>query len=437
MSNRIESEKDTRPDSFRFIEAHGGIEHYELAQNGLRVLLLQQHTAPVVAFMVTYHVGSRNESTGLTGATHFLEHLMFKGTEKFNKEKGTSVFNVLQRVGAQMNATTWFDRTNYYEMLPNEHLKLAVEIEADRMRGARLSSEDMESERTVILNEFDRGENEPIRKLYHSVWSSAFAAHPYHHPTIGWRSDIEQVSPDGLRHFYNTYYWPNNATLSIIGDFDKDQTLQLVYDYFGHIPRSKHEIPGVSVREPEQKGERRVQVKRAGELGALMIAFKSPEGLHDDVDVLEILSVILATGKNSRLFRELTDKSMTTHVYSSVSRLIDPGLFTIYGFLSPDYSHQQIEEVILGILEDIKGNGVDDGEFSRALNLLRAQASFERDGPFAIASQLNEAIAAGDWKLYAEFINRIDLVKKEDIQRVAQLYLNEDSCTIGWYVPTK
>ena len=176
------------PEAFTYVESSGGIEAYRMKSNDLQVLLLPEAAAPVVTFMITYRVGSRNESTGLTGATHFLEHLMFKGTERFNKEKGATIFNVLQRVGAQVNATTWLDRTNYYELLPKEHLALAIEIEADRMRGARISEEDIESERTVILNEFDRGENEPIRKLYHAVWSAAFVAHPYHHPTIGWRT---------------------------------------------------------------------------------------------------------------------------------------------------------------------------------------------------------------------------------------------------------
>ena len=435
MAHRIESEKDTVLEHFRKVDEMDGIEHYELTENGLNILLLQQHVAPVVAFMITYHVGSRNESTGLTGATHFLEHLMFKGTERFNKEKGTSVFNVLQRVGAQMNATTWFDRTNYYEMLPNEHLELAIEIEADRMRGARLSTEDLESERTVILNEFDRGENEPIRKLYQSVWSSAFIAHPYHHPTIGWRSDIEGVSENGLRHFYNTYYWPNNATISIIGDFDIVQTLEMVHAHFGAISRSEHEIPEVVVREPEQKGERRVKVKQVGELGALMLAFKVPPGLHPDTDILDVLAVVLATGKKSRLFAGVTDKGITTHVFASGSRFKDPGLFAVYGFLSPESSHQEAEEAILDVLQDIKENGIDDAEFARAVNLLKSQAAYERDGPFAIASQLNEAIAAGDWKLYAQFLNRIEDIDMRAVQRVAQQYLNEDTCTIGWYVP--
>ena len=437
MAHRNESEKDTLNDHFRFVEEFGGIEHLELTSNGLRLLLLQQHASPVLAFMVTYHVGSRNESTGLTGATHFLEHLMFKGTEKFNKEKGSSVFNVLQAVGAQMNATTWLDRTNYYEMLPQEHLGLAIEIEADRMRGARLSEQDLESERTVILNEFDRGENEPIRKLYHSVWSTAYQAHPYHHPTIGWRFDIEHVTSEGLRHFYDTYYWPNNATLSIIGNYERDEALQLVLKHFGRIPRSQHEIPGVAIVEPQQYGERRVKIKRSGELGALMIGFKSPSGLHPDTDVLDVLEIILGAGKNSRLFQRLTDKGLTTHVFSSSSRFKDPGLFTVYGFLSPGRSHEEVEAEILSVLEEVKKEGVEEKELARAVNLLNAQAAFERDGPFSIAAQLNEAIAAGDWKLYGRFLERVNQVTVDDIQRVAQAYFQEDTCTIGWYVPVK
>lgn len=423
------------PDVFEFTESLSGIEHYVHRKNGLQVLLMQQFVAPVVTFMVTYHVGSRHEATGLTGATHFLEHLMFKGTERFNKQAGTSIFNVLQRVGAQMNATTWMDRTNYYELLPKEYLPLAIDIEADRMRGARLSEEDLESERTVILNEFDRGENEPIRKLYHEVWSTAYTAHPYHHPTIGWRSDIEQVTPDGLRHFYNTYYWPNNATVSIIGDFDKAEALELVDQYFGSISKAPHPMPAVKVREPDQRGERRVKIKRAGELGALMLAYKSPKGLDPDTDVLDVLSVILATGKSSRLYRLLTDSGLATSVFASASRLRDPGLFAIYAFLAPGVTHEAVEKKIREVIADLHQNGVKPEEVSRAINLLRAQEAFGRDGSYGIASQLNEAIAAGDWRLYAQYLERIEHITPEEVHRVASQYLQEDQGTVGWYIP--
>ena len=222
--------------AFDYVQTSDGIEEYRLTANGLQVLLLPVAAAPVATFMVTYRVGSRNERAGLTGATHLLEHLMFKGTERFHKDRGTSIFPVLQRVGAQINATTWYDRTNYYELLPKEHLALAVEIEADRMRNARVSADDLASERTVVLNELDRGENESTRKLLHALYATAFFAHPYGHPTIGWRSDVERVTADGLRHFYDTYYWPDNATASVIGDFDRAEALDLIEQHFGAIP---------------------------------------------------------------------------------------------------------------------------------------------------------------------------------------------------------
>ena len=424
-------------DAFESLEVVSGIEHIRLRENGLQVLLLNQKAAPVVTFMITYHVGSRNESTGQTGATHFLEHLMFKGTDRYNKQNGASIFNVLQGVGAQMNATTWFDRTNYYELLPQEHLGLAIEIEADRMRGSKLATDDLESERTVILNEFDRGENDPIRKLYHSVWAMAYVAHPYHHPTIGWRSDIETATQHGLRHFYDTYYWPNNATISIIGDFERREALQMVLTHFGSIPVSPHDIPNVLVREPEQRGMRRVQVKRAGELGALMLGFKSPPGLHPDTDTLDVLSLILASGKKSRLYQLLTDRGLTTSVYASESRLRDAGLFTVYAFLSIGSIHEQIESLILEELDKVGREGVEESELTRAINQLKARQAFGRDGPYAIAAQLNEAIAAGDWRLYADYLTRIERVSRDDIQRVAREYLVEDACTIGWFVPEK
>ena len=426
---------DSIPEAFEALDVVSGIEQYRLRNNDLNVLLLPRTAAPVVTFMITYHVGSRNEPTGLTGATHFLEHLMFKGTHRFNKEDNTSVFNVLQAVGARVNATTWFDRTNYYEMLPREHLGLAVEIEADRMRGARISEADLESERTVILNEFDQGQNNPIRKLYLTTWSMAYIAHPYHHPTIGWRSDIEDVSRQGLRHFYDTFYWPNNATVSIIGNFDREEALTLVERHFGAIPRAPQPFTPVRVREPEQVGLRRFQIRQHGELGALMLGFKTPPGLHKEVDALDVLSVILASGKRSRLYQRLTDQSLTTSIYASVSRLRDPGLFTMYAFLSPGVGHEQVEAEIIDELQRIATDGVAEEELARAKGYVKAQEAFGRDGSFAIAAQLNEAIAAGDWKLYADYMSRIAQVTSGDILQAARTYLLEHRCTIGWFVP--
>lgn len=423
------------PASYEFVEESAGIEAYRLQENDLRVLLLQESAAPVVTFMVTYCVGSRHETMGLTGATHFLEHLMFKGTHRFNKREGTALFNVLQRVGAQVNATTWFDRTNYYELLPKEHLPLAIEVEADRMRGALINMEDVESERTVILNELDRGENDPTRKLYHAVWSSAFVAHGYHHPTIGWRSDVEHVTPDGLRHFYDSYYWPQNATVSVIGDFNPRIALELVDEHFGKIDNSPKAVPVPRTREPEQQGERRVVIRQAGQLGAVMIAFKSPPALHQDTDALDVLSVILTSGKSSRLFRSLTDRGLTTHLFGGASRLRDPGLTYFYAMLAPGQTHEEVEEAIYRTLDDLKENGITDDELQRAKNQRKAQEAFGRDGSFSIAAQLNEAIAAGDWRLYTTIRDRIDRVTADDVQRAARTYCVEDRRTVGHYVP--
>ena len=424
------------PGAFTFQESSDGIECYHLDKNGLRVLLLPQEGAPVATSMVTYHVGSRNERTGHTGATHMLEHLMFKGTERYHKRKGTSIFETLQRVGAQVNASTWLDRTNYYEMLPTQHLPLALDIEADRMRGALLDPQDVESERTVILNERDRNQNEPVSRLFDEVWAAAFTAHPYHHPTIGWKSDIEGMTADDLREYYDTYYWPNNATVSIVGQFDRGDALTEVADHFGTHDAAPHDLPQVTTDEPEQTGQRRVTVKQDGQLGAVLMAYKSPPAVDPDSDALDILARILASGKSSRLFRRCTDQGLTSDVFGINFRLRDPGLFSVFAYLAPDATHETVEAAIEDEIEQIQHDGVTQEELDRARSQLRAQIAFDRDGPMQVASQLNEAIAAGDWKLYTKYLDRIEQVTADDVQRVAQTYLTSDTSTVGRYVPT-
>jgi len=424
------------PSAFTFVESSQDIECYRLEDNGLRVLLLPQDGAPVATSMVTYHVGSRNERTGHTGATHMLEHLMFKGTERFHKRKGTSIFETLQRVGAEVNASTWVDRTNYYEMLPTEHLPLAFDIEADRMRNALIDPQDLESERTVILNERDRNQNDPVSRLFDEVWGAAFVAHPYHHPTIGWRSDIEDMTAEDLRSFYDTYYWPNNATLSIVGQFDRRETLEEVADQFGRLDAANHEIPQVTTDEPEQTGQRRVTVKQDGQLGALLMGYKSPPATNPDSDALDVLARILASGKGSRLFRRCTDRGLTSDVFGVNFRLRDPSLFSVFAYLAPETEHEEVEEAIRDEIESIRAEGVTQEELDRARTQLRAQTAFDRDGSMRVASQLNEALAAGDWKLYTQYLDRLAEVTTDDVQRVAQIYLQDDTSTIGWYVPT-
>lgn len=422
-------------DAFDYVQTSGGIEEYRLAANGLQVLLLPSAAAPVATFMVTYRVGSRNERAGLTGATHLLEHLMFKGTERFHKDRGTSIFPVLQRVGAQINATTWYDRTNYYELLPKEHLPLAVEIEADRMRNARVSAADLASERTVVLNELDRGENESTRKLLHALYATAFFAHPYGHPTIGWRSDVERVTAEGLRHFYDTYYWPDNATASVIGDFDRAEALDLIEQHFGAITAAPDPFEHNVTEEPPQQGERRVTVRMAGQLGAVMLGFKSVAALDPAADAVDVLGVALGGGKSARLYRHLTDRGLTTSVFAYAPRLRDPGLFIVYGALAPDVTHATVEAALWDALQAIADEGITETELRRAKSQIITSEAFGRDGPYAVASELNEAIAAGDWTLFTTYIDRIERVTLADVQAAAQRTFQRDTMTVGLYDP--
>lgn len=433
--------------AFTFVREAGGVEEYR-HRNGLTALLLPDPASdaavPVAAFQVTYRVGSRNEGAGLTGATHLLEHLMFKGTDRFNREAGTSVFQTLQSVGGQINATTWYDRTNYYAMLPAEHLGLAVQIEADRMRGARVSDEDLASERTVVLNELDRGENSPMRKLLHAVYATAYHAHPYGHPVIGWRSDVETVTAGGLRHFYDTYYWPQNATATVAGAFERRAGLDLLDAHFGPIPGGPEAADGAEplvveppvTREPEQRGERRVVVRQAAELGTVLLAYRAPAGLSPDADALDVLVQALAAGKSSRLYRRLTDQGLTTGAYAYYPRLRDPGLFMLYGLLAPDVDAAAVEAELRAVMQSVVDDGVTEAELERGRRQVVADEAFGRDGPMSVVSQLNEAIAVGDWTLFADYRRRVEAVTAADVQAAAARLVSSDRLTVGVHDPS-
>ena len=420
---------------FNQIKESGGITEYQHKKNGLTVLFLENHNAPVITFMVTYRVGSRNEAIGHTGSTHLLEHLMFKGSEQFNKEKGTAIWNVLQDVGAMINATTWFDRTNYFELLPKEHLPQAVKIEADRMRSAFIRDDDRKSEMTVVRNEFERGENDPWEALDKNIWATAYQAHPYHHSTIGWRSDIETVPTERLKEFYDTFYWPNNATVTVIGDFDKAKTLVLLDQKFGRISRSPHTIPEMYTTEPIQEGPRRITVKRAGEMPIIGIAHKIPEGTNKDIYALQILGRILGYGKTSRFYKRFIDTGLAADVNVWSYPLHDNGLFITYLFIAGDDSCEDVEKEILDEYAKIISDGVDVEELQRAKSQINAQTAFTRDGTYSVASNLNEAIALGDWTYYTTFLKKVENVSIDDIRRVANTYLKEDQSTTGFFIP--
>ncbi len=423
------------PEGFTFVKELGGIREYTFAANGLRVLTLPDRSAPVVTFMVTYLVGSRNEAVGHTGATHLLEHLMFKGTPTFNKAAGSQIAAVLKNVGAYYNATTWFDRTNYFELLPRGELELAVRLEADRMRNSFIRDDDRRPEMTVVRNEFERLENEPSAVMEDRLFALAYLAHPYHHSTIGWRSDIEGVSTERLREFYDTFYHPNNAVAVVIGDFDEGQALGLIRKYFGAYGPAPKPIPAVYTTEPPQQGERRFALRRAGELGLVLVGQKVPAATHADTPALGVLAAILADGRMSRLYRALVDQNLAVDVSAGAYALRDPSLLIVQALLAPDVAHAQVEDIVVKAFEQLAAEPVSAEELQRVKEQMRAATAFARDGSFAVAAQLNEAIAAADWTLFVSALARVEAVTAADVQRVARQYLGRDDRTVGHFVP--
>jgi zinc protease len=420
---------------FSYVKSLSGIDEYRLDSNGLTVLLVPDHSAPVVTFQVTYQVGSRNEVTGTTGATHILEHMMFKGSEGFNDPKGNSVKQYLERVGGQFNASTSFDRTNYFATVGRESLEGYIAIEADRMRHLWLHEADRQSEMTVVRNEYERGKNDPDNVLMEEVTSAAYVALPYHHPIIGWKSDIEHVPIGKLRDFYDTFYWPNNATVTVIGDIEPAATLGLIKKYYGVYPHSPAPIPAIYTEEPAQTGERRVIVRRPGELGTVIIAHKVPNARDADQPALDMMDAILSSGKNARLYRALVDQGIALNAGAGTDLHRDLSLHTVYAVLAPGATHDQVEKALMAEINKIATDGVTAAEVARVKQQYIAADAYKRDGTAAIAGEINEWIAVGDWTLYVTFPQKVQLVTPADVQRVAKQYFKQDQSTTGWFIP--
>lgn len=420
---------------FTKITEYKGITEYKLDANELKVLLVPQRAAPVVAFMVVYRVGSRNEAVGHTGSTHLLEHMLFKGTPTYNKQNGTQIAAVLQKQGAAYNADTWYDRTRYYEMLPSDQLELAIHLEADRMRNSFIADSDRQSEMTVVRNELDRGENEPSRILDERVWAMAFREHPYHHPTIGWRSDVEGVPTSRLKEFYDVYYHPNNATAIVVGDFEDQVALDLIAKHFGRIPASPQPIPPMYTTEPQQEGEIRFKLRRAGQLGLVEIGWRIPEARHEDSAALTLLDHVLSAGVTSRLYQAMVETQLAVDEQAQASQFTDAGLFTIDVTLHPNIEHADAEKAILDVIEKLKTEDVADKELQKAKNLILTQMIYVRDSPLGVISAISEAEAAANWKLFIDLPKMIETVTADDIRRVVNTYFTEDNRTVGWFIP--
>lgn len=419
-----------------FVRAAGGIQEYKLP-NGLKVLLVENHAAPVVSVNIVYRVGSRNEAVGYTGSTHFLEHMLFKGTPTFNKEKGTQIASTLQAQGARFNATTWLDRTNYFETLPSNQLDLALHLESDRMRNAFISDSDRQSEMTVVRNELERGENNPGRVMWQTLFTQAFKAHPYRVPTIGWNSDVEGVPTERLRKFYEDFYYPNNATLIVVGDIQPQAALAQISKYFGPIKPSPKPIPEVYTQEPPQQGERRFEIHRPGQLGMVNMGYHIPPMEHVDSAAFDVLDVLMSGGVSSRLYQGLVEKQLAVSTSSWAAQLRDPGLFTVTAELTSGTDHATAEKAMTEVVESFKTKAPTAADLERAKKQILADFAFRGHGTHELASELSEYEASADWRYRVSYPERIKAVTAADIQRIANTYFQKSNRTVGYFVPQK
>ncbi|MCK9418416.1 MAG: insulinase family protein [Nitrospirae bacterium] len=404
--------------------------------NGLKVLLKEEHKAPVVTFQIWYKVGSRNERLGITGMSHLLEHMMFKGTKK----NGPKTFSqTVQRNGGNDNAFTSKDYTAYFENFASDRLGISLDLESDRMQNLLIEPREFLSERDVVKEERRmRYEDDPVNTMVEQMMSVAFSAHPYQWPVIGWMADISSITRDDLNKHYRTYYAPNNATIVVAGDFDAKTLLPRIEKYFGTIPRGLA-VPLVSAVEPKHLGERRVIVKKQAELPAVFAGYNVPTLKHADSYALEVLQGVLSSGKSSRLYKSLVyEKQLALYAggdYDNISA--DPNLFTVYAGVMPGKTIEEVEKALYLELDKLKNEPIADEELQKAKNQIEASFIMSQDSIFYQAMLLGQFETVADWKLLEKYIDRIRAVTRDDVMRVAKEYFFEDNRTVGILVPVK
>jgi zinc protease len=400
--------------------------------NGLRVLTQEMHAAPVVSVYVWYRVGSRNEHVGITGISHFVEHMMFKGSTHFGPGEAS---RLITRAGGWDNGMTWLDYTAYLETLPAAALDLALRIEADRMAHATFAPKQVESEKTVVLSEREGDANDPGFYLSMAVRAAAFMAHPYHSPTIGWKSDVLAYDRAEAVKYYDTHYAPNNATLVIVGDFNTGAALKRVRDLFGPIA-AKPAPPKVITVEPKQAGERRVMVRRPGASGMIEMAFHVPDATHPDHYALDIIESVLGTGRTSRLYQALVEKHLAVSAEAANYTNLDPTVFEVYVTLPRGVTHEQAEKAALTEIERLTTDLISERELQRAKNQAKASFVYGSDSVSSLGYRLGFFDIVANYRLLYEYVARIDAVTREQVRDAARAYLGADNRTVGWFIPT-
>ncbi|WP_199902790.1 pitrilysin family protein [Azospirillum sp. B4] len=409
-----------------------GITEYRLA-NGLRVLLFPSEAKSTITVNVVYRVGSRMESYGETGMAHLLEHLMFKGTPTHQ-----AIPQETQKRGFQNNATTAEDRTNYYETFDarQDYLDWALALEADRMVNSFIARKDLDSEMTVVRNEMEMRENNPVGILMERMHSAAYLWHHYGHSTIGARSDVENVDIGHLQAFYHRYYRPDNATLVIAGKFDPAKALASVRATFGKLKNPAEALPPEYTVEPAQDGERSVTLRRVGDTGYEGLAYHIPAATHPDSAALSVLSFVLGSVPSGRLHKALVEQKLATAVSASAEKRLDPGLALVLAEVPKGGDAAKVLDVMTGIAEGVHDHPITDEEVDRAKTRIMKNYDQLMDNPNGVALTLTDSIAQGDWRLMFLGRDRIAAVTTADVQRVAETYFRQANRTVGHYIPS-
>ena len=410
------------------------VQEHQLA-NGMKVLLVESPKAPVVTVQIWYKVGSRNEVMGRAGLSHMLEHMMFKGTPKYPK----GVFSrLIKKNGGNDNAFTSQDFTSYFENLAADKVELALELEADRLRGLLLDDKEFQLEREVVKEERRlRSEDDPQSYLAEALFAQAFQMHPYHWPVIGWFPDLDAMTRADLKRHYDTYYVPNNATLVVVGDIKPAKLLPVIKRHFEVIPK-RPLPPQLVTAEPEQKGERRIIVKRDAQLPSVMIGYRTPNYKSDDAYALTLLESILSHGKSSRLYRSLVyEQKLALAVGAEYSLLqTDPDLLYCFAVVAPGQAPEQVERAIYAEVQKLQQEAPSELEVQRAKNQVEAAYIFGQDSNFRQAMLMGQAETTGaGWRQVEQFVKKLRDVKADDVRRVAQQYLVEDGRTVGILIP--
>ena len=413
--------------------------------NGLKVIVQSMRTAPLVSVWCWYKVGSKDERPGLTGASHWVEHMNFKGTVNIPRDE---MKGLVERFGGTWNGYTWIDQTAYLETAPRAALDRLVFLEAERMHHGIYDPGECESERTVIISELQGGDNDPEQLLDTEVTAAVFRAHPYGHPTIGWLPDLRRMSRDELYAYYRQYYVPNNATLVIVGDVDEDQALQVAEARFRSIPAGPVP-PRIVVDEPEQIGERRVRIDRPGTAAYLKLAYRAPALGDPDFFGFLVLDAVLTGAKglnlwssfrnppqrSTRLYRVLVDRGLASSVFGALLPTQHPFVYSVSLAVADGVPLEVVEEATLRELDIVRAEGITPAELLRAQHQLRARLVFESDSVTNIAHQLGYFETIAGVAQYHEIWNSIAAVTLDDVARASH-YLRAENRTVGWFQPT-